>query len=676
MKNKTANRLLNTGNPYLLQHAYNPVDWHPWGDEAFQKATSENKPLFLSIGYSTCHWCHVMEHESFEDEATAKFLNDNFVSIKLDREERPDLDHVYMSAAQIMGVRGGWPLTVFMNHHKRPFFIGTYFPKDRRFGRITFTELLEKIREAWDNNRDEIEKSSAEIVSYLNKSSTEKSNIIDEADLNSKIYESLQSNYDEKYGGFGTAPKFPSLQNILFLLRYSPINENALRIAENTLIKFRYGGIYDQIGFGFHRYSTDQKLIVPHFEKMLYDQAMAIYTYSEAYNYIQNDLFKSTVKEIYEYVSRELTSPDAAFYCAEDADSEGAEGLFYLWEKGEIDSLLTPENSKLICDYYNIESGGNYNDELTHSLTGKNIPYLGYKLNSILDEHKLTIEESRQTLFEYREKRIHPFKDDKILTDWNGLMIAALAKAGRTFKIPDYVTAAEKAYQFVSDNLIQKEELYHSHKDGETRVIANLDDYAFLILGSIELFQATQKLDYLLNSKKLMDKVFTDFGDDEAGFYFSSSASSDVISRTKLFYDGAYPCGNSILYHCISIFAHLFSENRYMNAKEQISKHYSNLISGYPAGYSFFASSNIVCDETKFNLIVIVYKEKSELDSFIKSINENYNPSLFILSLKDDETPDIFSNYKLINNKITFYRCHNFVCEPATNILPQELMNP
>ncbi|MBX3006913.1 MAG: thioredoxin domain-containing protein [Melioribacteraceae bacterium] len=672
MKNKKANRLINTSNPYLLQHAYNPVDWYPWGEEAFQKAITENKPIFLSIGYSTCHWCHVMQHESFEDEVTARFLNDNFISIKLDREERPDLDHVYMNAAQIMGVRGGWPLTVFIDHNKRPFFIGTYFPKDRKFGRITFIELLEKIIEAWNHNRTDIKKTSSEIVSYLNKTDAEQPVATYNANLNDKIFESLQSNYDEKFGGFGTAPKFPSLQNILFLLRYSPVNSNALTMTENTLIKFRCGGIYDQVGFGFHRYSTDQKLLVPHFEKMLYDQAMAIYTYSEAYNYTKNDLFKNTVGEIFEYVSRELTSPDGAFYCAEDADSEGAEGLFYLWEKGEIESLLSPEQSKLICEHYNINSAGNYNDEITHSLTGKNIPFLSNSIELISAEYKSSVEDARQILFEHRDKRVHPFKDDKILADWNGLMIAAMAKAGRTFDNFKYISAAEKAYQFVSKNLTEADQLFHSWKDEKTRVSGNLDDYAFFILGTIELFQATQKLEYLIDAKKKMDRVFSDFGDEEAGFYFSSSTITDLISRTKLFYDGAYPSGNSVLYHCLSILAHIFPESRYLITVEKISRHYANLINTYPAGYSYFAASNLVYSGERLSLLVIVYKDKNELDQLIKKLSAKNNPSLFLIMLHNSDLPEIFANYKMINNKITFYHCYKYVCEPATNILPND----
>lgn len=432
------NRLVFEKSPYLLQHAANPVNWFPWGESAFTTAKEEDKPIFLSIGYSTCHWCHVMEGESFEDPQVAALLNETFVPIKVDREERPDIDQVYMAVCQAVTGTGGWPLTVILTPDKQPFFTGTYFPKQSRFGRTGLMELIPKINELWENKRDELLESADQIVGFLQQNTSSALGSELEEILLDTAYLQLSDRFDKDQGGFGSAPKFPSAHNLTYLLRYwhHTGEKSALEMVEVTLQKMRLGGIFDQVGFGFHRYSTDSAWLLPHFEKMLYDQAMLVMAYTEAFQATGKGEYAQTAREIIDYVLRDLTSPDGGFYSAEDADSEGEEGLFYLWTPEEFREFLDEEGSELFINLFNLEEGGNFFDEATKSKIGRNILYLkeplvelSKKINLPEDELSRLWEEVRGMLFGIREKRIHPLKDDKILTDWNGLMIAALAKA-------------------------------------------------------------------------------------------------------------------------------------------------------------------------------------------------------------------------------------------------------
>ena len=444
-KETYVNRLAESSSPYLLQHKNNPVDWYPWGNEAFKKAAELDIPIFLSIGYSTCHWCHVMAHESFEDEQVAQLLNENFISIKVDREELPEIDHVYMSVCQAMTGRGGWPLTIIMTPDKEPFFAGTYFPKNGSFGRPGMMELLPSIADAWKNKRAELVQSAEKINEYLVKSNTKELGTPLSKAILKETYSQFVNRYDKNHGGFGTQPKFPSPHNLVYLLRYHHMTDDktALKMVEKTLQEMRLGGIFDHVGYGFHRYSTDKEWLVPHFEKMLYDQAMLVMAYTEAFQITGKPEYKKTAEEILTYVQRDMTDAKGGFYSAEDADSEGEEGLFYIWSIQELQSIIGEKDTQFIQNIFNLTLEGNFKDEASGQSTGKNIFHLKTSISNSKDLKQFS--QIREKIFHVREKRIHPLKDDKILTDWNGLMIAAMAKAGVAFQDNVLIESAEKS---------------------------------------------------------------------------------------------------------------------------------------------------------------------------------------------------------------------------------------
>ncbi len=549
--NSSPNQLINEKSPYLLQHAYNPVHWYAWNEKTFTLAKKEDKPVFLSIGYSTCHWCHVMAHESFEDEELAAILNENFISIKVDREERPDIDSIYMNICQLMTGSGGWPLTIIMTPDKRPFYATTYLPKDSKPGRIGLMELLPKIIKLWENNRKKTLSAAKEIINALQKIEDKTSKKTIDEKILKKAYFELENNYDEVYGGFGRAPKFPIPHQMLFLLHYWHKNkeEKALQMVKQTLKAMRAGGIYDQIAYGFHRYSTDQKWLVPHFEKMLYDQALLLFVYLEAYQATGKEIYSKTAEEIISYLKREMLSPEGGFYSAEDADSEGIEGKFYVWTLDEIKKHFSESDSKKIINYYNLKKEGNFREESTGRKSGQNILFLKNNLeenNTFPGDYD--IESLRKKLFEIREKRIHPHKDDKILTDWNGLVIAALAQAGWVLDNDEYIKLAENTSNFILSNLKNKNaELLHRYRDGEAAILANLNDYSFLIHGLIELYQATLDSYYLSKALALNNYLLENFWNNKsAGFFFTSKKAEKLLTREIKVYDGALPSGNSI----------------------------------------------------------------------------------------------------------------------------------
>ena len=476
-KTHPTNRLAQEKSPYLLQHASNPVDWYPWGDEAFEKAKQGDKPVFLSIGYSTCHWCHVMAHESFENPKIAALMNDAFINIKVDREERPDIDSLYMAVAQMMTGSGGWPLTILMTPNKRPFFVATYIPPESRFGRIGMTELVPELSRMWKQEREHLDTITENIQRSLEASVTGTIGAeLDEGVLE-MVYDHLVERFDQKYGGFGFRPKFPSPHNLLFLLRYwkRSGSTEALQMVETTLHAMRHGGLFDHVGYGFHRYSTDSKWLLPHFEKMLYDQATLTHAYTEAYQATKNPTYADTVHEILTYVQRDLTSPEGGFYSAEDADSEGEEGKFYVWTEEEVRQILPPDEAELFLEIYNFKPDGNFLEEATGKRLGTNIPHLKQTLEAeakarktSLKTLKIQLEEARQQLFKAREKRVHPYKDDKILADWNGLMIAGFAKAARVFGEAKYSETAKTAAEFVLTHMRNDySRLFHRFRNGE-----------------------------------------------------------------------------------------------------------------------------------------------------------------------------------------------------------------
>ncbi len=666
---KNPNKLSSEKSPYLLQHSYNPVDWFAWSDEAFSKAQQEEKPIFLSIGYSTCHWCHVMEKESFEDEEIAALMNEAFISIKVDREERPDIDGIYMTICQMLTGSGGWPLTIIMTPDKKPFFAGTYFPKSERFGRMGLMQLIPRIKELWQTKRDDLLKSAEEISSAVSKSTR----IISNEDLNEQVLKkaflNLKNRYDPKFGGFGTAPKFPSPHNLTFLLRYyKRYKENsALEMVEKTLTQMRLGGIYDQIGFGFHRYSTDQKWLVPHFEKMLYDQALLATAYVEMYQITKNEFYKKTAEEIFEYVLRDMTDSNGGFYSAEDADSEGEEGKFYVWINAELKKVLG-ENHELFLKIFQIKDEGNWIDSVHGGFNGTNIPHLKNKLDA---EDEIKFEKIRKKLFEKREKRIHPYKDDKVLTDWNSLMISALCKASQSFNNNEYYLAAKKSAEFILNYLRNNEGvLLHRYRDGEAGITATLDDYSFLIQALLDLYETEFEVKYLTVAIELNDYLIQHFWDEEnGGFYFTSNEAEKLIVRQMDLYDGAIPSGNSIATLNLLRFSRITGNTEFEVKASLIGKTFSQSIANSPSAFTqFLCALDFAIGPS--NEIVIVEGNNSK-EEFIKKIREEFNPNKVVI-LKHEELEkisDYVKDLKSKDGKTTVYVCKNFVCDlPITEV--------
>ena len=681
------NRLVFEKSPYLLQHAANPVNWFPWGEEAFTTAREEDKPIFLSIGYSTCHWCHVMESESFEDPQVAVLLNETFVPIKVDREERPDIDQVYMAVCQAMTGTGGWPLTVILTPDKKPFFTGTYFPKQSRFGRTGLMELIPKINELWENKRDELLESADQIVGFLqqNTSSTLGSEL--EEILLDTAYLQLSDRFDKDQGGFGSAPKFPSAHNITYLLRYwhHTGEKSALEMVEVTLQKMRLGGIFDQVGFGFHRYSTDSTWLLPHFEKMLYDQAMLVMAYTEAFQATGKGEYAQTAREIIDYVLRDMTSPDGGFYSAEDADSEGEEGLFYLWTPEEFRDFLGEEGSELFINLFNLEESGNFFDEATKSKTGRNILYLkeplvelSKKINLPEDELSSLWEEVRGMLFGIREKRIHPLKDDKILTDWNGLMIAALAKAASALGEHHYALAAQNAADFIWDRLRDKEgRLLKRFRDGEAGLPAHLDDYAFMVWGFLELYEHMFEAEYLRRAIELNSLMLKEFWDDQSGgLFFTAENQSDLLVRSKEIYDGAVPSGNSVAAFNLLRIGRLTSNPDLEEKARAIGAAFSKQVNLAPLGYTQLLSGLLFSKGPTYEVVLTGERDAEDTKAMISALRRGYYPNKVSLfrPAADQERSIVklspFTEFQTpIDGKATAYVCRDYTCSaPTTDI--------
>ncbi len=675
------NRLAKEQSPYLLQHADNPVDWYPWGEEAFDKARKEDKPIFLSIGYSTCHWCHVMEHESFEDDSVAALMNKWFINIKVDREELPEIDHVYMSVCQAMTGRGGWPLTIVMTPDKEPFFAGTYYPKDGQGQRPGMLQILPILNDAWTNKRPDIKKSIDQIKSYLDRVNTRKLGTGIDAAILETAYDDFTKRFDKELGGFGRAPKFPSPHNLVYLLRYyhRTKNQNALLMVETTLKNMRLGGIYDQIGFGFHRYSTDKKWLVPHFEKMLYDQAMLAIAYLEAFQITKNEFYAKTAREIFTYVLRDMTSPGGGFYSAEDADSEGVEGKFYVWSQQEIMDILGAEEGLTFNNIFNVHPGGNFHDEASGEQTRHNILHLEKRVKYIAETMDMPVVELhdmiagwRQKLFDVREKRIHPLKDDKILTDWNGLMIAAMAKGSIALNDPKYGEAAQKAADFVLREIRTKEgHLLKRHRNGTSSLDAHLDDYAFMIWGLLELYEANFNADNLSAAVDLAEIMVEDFWNEDAGgFYLGSDNTEKLIVRAITAYDGAIPSGNSVAVIALNRLARITSNMDWLDKAEKTIRTFQLDLTRMPTGHTNMLTGFM------FNLdareVVVVGDESDETQSFIQSISQSYNPNRVLLYKNGNNLSAIApwtDSQTMLDNKPTAYVCKDFVCNLPTNDL-------
>ncbi len=686
-KEKFVNRLIHEKSPYLLQHAHNPVDWHPWGKEAFERAKKENKPVFLSIGYATCHWCHVMERESFEDPEVAGLMNEAFISVKVDREERPDIDTVYMRVCQILTGSGGWPLTIFLTPDKKPFFASTYIPKENRFGRIGMLELIPRIQGLWKNNREELETSADRIVTSLQESAASSQGKDLKEDTLDAAFHQLEQQFDSEHGGFGISPKFPAPHTLLFLLRYwkRTGNDNALHMVEKTLQFMRRGGLFDHIGYGFHRYSTDARWLVPHFEKMLYDQALLAMAYTEAFQATRNNDYKNTAKEIFTYVLRDMTSSEGAFYSAEDADSEGEEGKFYLWTSGELEKILSQEEVDLTLRVFNVEKAGNFAEEASGRKTGANILHQKKSLVEMASDLKLSVEALNQnlesirvSLFKTREKRIHPLKDDKILVDWNGLMIAALAKAAVAFDEPAFVRSARKATDFILNNMRnQQGRLFHRNREGQSSITAFLDDYAFLIFGLIELYEATFDPRFLKEALELNEVLIEHFWDDKnGGFYFTPDDGEKLPLRQKELYDGAIPSGNSVQMFNLLRLARLTSNPELEKKAAQTGRIYSKDIELSPSAFTQMMVAVSFGIGPTYEVVIVGDTEADDTKAILKALRTEFVPNKVVLFTPTDKDPSAIlqmapftSRMTSIESKATAYVCQDYTCQqPTTKI--------
>ncbi len=683
------NQLAKESSPYLLQHANNPVDWYPWGDEAFKKAQEEDKPVLVSIGYATCHWCHVMAHESFEDEEIASLMNEVFVNIKVDREERPDIDNTYMLVCQMMTGSGGWPLNVFLTPDKKPFYAATYIPRQGRHGRPGMRELIPWISQLWENEREKIATSSDEIITAFQKSTSFESgerlsnNTLDEA------YDQYKQQFDGTHGGFGTSPKFPSPHNLMLLLRYARQNtdSDALKMVAQTLTSMRRGGIFDHIGLGFHRYSTDQQWLLPHFEKMLYDQSMLMIAYTEAWQVTQNPLFKQTADEIAQYLNRKMRDENGGFYSAEDADSEGEEGKFYVWTTAEIRDLLGQAEAELAIEVFNLTEEGNYQDESTGRRTGKNIPHLKKSLAELADERNMSekqlageLEDIRQKLLAERQKRVHPLLDDKILTDWNGLAMAALAKAGRTFGNEQYIEQAQDCWQFITSQMITDSgQLKHRYRNGDVAIDAHADDYAFLIWGLIELYHATFESTYLKKAVALQEQFVDHFWDQEnGGFYFTSEDGEELLGRKKEVYDGAMPSSNSVAMMNLLRLGRLTGNTEWEQMADESNKLFSSDIKRAPTGFGFALQSVSLTVSSSKEIIIAGPRDHETTQKMLDQLNNLFSPNaVVLLNDPDDELIRTLAPYleefEMEDGKPTAYVCQNYSCELPTND-PQKMM--
>jgi len=678
---KTVNRLANEKSPYLIQHKNNPVDWYPWGKEAFEKAKKENKPVFLSIGYATCHWCHVMAHESFEDEEVAQLLNKYFVSIKVDREERPDIDNIYMTVCQSLTGSGGWPLSIFMTPEAEPFYAGTYFPKVGRMGIPGLMDTLKKIATLWEKDSGQLIEVGEKITEHINfKPALGKPSSTLGSDTLKKGFEQLKSSFDPKNGGFGSSPKFPTPHQLTFLLRWykRSADSSALEMVEKTLLGMRRGGIFDQIGFGFHRYSVDAEWLVPHFEKMLYDQALLAMAYIEAFQVTGKDAFSRTAKEIFAYVLRDMTAPEGGFYSAEDADSEGKEGQFYLWTPSEIERQLGEELGKRISKFYDVTKSGNF--EGGHSIPHVPVSHRIFAEKEGIDLAKFekTLENARERLFQERKGRIHPLKDDKILTSWNGLMIAALAKGSRVLGNQAYANAAKGAADFILKSLKMKDgRLLRRYRQGDADYPGYLDDYAFMVWGLIELYEATFEVSYLEEAIALNKAMVDIYWDEkEGGFYFTGEGNETLITRSKEIYDGALPSGNSVAALNLLRLGRMTGNVDFEQMAEQLINVFAAQVISYPSGYSQLLVAIDFIVGPGQEIVIAGDPSTKATQKMLRTVHRKFLPHNVLLFKRDGPEGKRLTSISPfveamtpLNQQATAYVCKQYACQtPITNI--------
>ena len=681
------NRLAKEKSPYLLQHAGNPVDWYPWGDEAFARARAEDKPIFLSIGYSTCHWCHVMERESYNDPEVAKLMNDAFVSIKVDREERPDIDNVYMNVALMLMGSGGWPLNVILTPDKKPFFAATYIPKDNRFGQKGLLELIPQIKQMWLTQRDKVVGSANQITATLRESSGGSTGGELDASTLKTAFDQFDHQFDKQNGGFGRAQKFPTPHNLLFLLRYwkRTGQPKALEMVEKTLQAMRGGGMYDHVGFGFHRYSTEPTWHVPHFEKMLYDQAMLALAYLEGYQATGNEEYAKTAREIFTYVSRDMTSPAGGFYSAEDADSEGEEGKFYLWTEDEIRKILGKSDADLYVKAFGVERGGNFTDPFGKQNAGANILRLTKPVKDLAAELKIPeadlqtrLEAARQKLFTVREKRVHPGKDDKILTDWNGLMIAAFARGAQVLDELKYAEAARRSVDFILGNLRTSDgRVLHRYREGQATIKAHADDYAFLIWGLIELYEATFEVKYLQTALDLNADLIKHFWDaGNGGFFFTADDDEALLVRQREIEDNAIPGSNSVAMLNLLRLSRITAKTELEEKASSISRTFAGEVKRAPSGHAELMTALDFGIGPSYEVVIAGNSHAEDTKAMLRALRKQFIPNkVVILKPTEQSAPEItrlaeFTKYQNSRDgKATAYVCLNYNCKlPTTEI--------
>jgi uncharacterized protein len=676
--NQNPNRLIHEKSPYLQQHAYNPVDWFPWGQEALEKAKAENKPIFLSIGYSTCHWCHVMEQECFSDQQVADLLNAAFICIKVDREERPDLDASYMAVCQAMGRSCGWPLNVLMTPKLNPFLATSYIPKYSKPGIIGMMELVPYVVQTWKIQHTQLEIVGADIKDRIASQEKREAKHLDKQILQD-TFDKLKLDFDRENGGFGRYPKFPTPHKLLFLLRhYRRTGEkSALEMVETTLNKMRQGGIYDQLGFGFHRYSTDPQWLVPHFEKMLYDQALLALAYDEAFLASGAKRFGLAAQEILDYVIRDLANPQGGFFSGQDADSDGKEGAYYLWTLNEVIEILSPADLTLAVHVYGLKAEGNYVEAGKPSQ--KNILHIAESLEELAPYEGLTlpeligrVREIREDLFEARKNRIAPSVDDKVLTDWNGLMIAALAKTGSLLNEPMYVEAAKKTADFLLTQMRKGDLLYHRFAKGEAAIEGFLDDYALLIFGLIELYEATFEEKYLKAADDLAKVMVAKFWDQKNGGFYQITENQTNLPKIKQLYDGAAPSGNSFALHDLVWLGRLTNEPKYDLMANQMVEAFAGEIAENPEAYTYFISQLDFFVGKFFSVVVVGDLKDENTQKMVNTLKTSYLPST-VISLKAPSKTGL--DYQQIDEKATAYVCQNQTCLAPTNNLEQIMAN-
>lgn len=665
------NRLVFEKSPYLLQHARNPVDWWPWGPEAFARAKAEDKPIFLSVGYTTCHWCHVMEHESFEDAEVAALINEKFIAIKVDREERPDIDEIYMQVTQAMTGGGGWPMTVMMTPDQHPFFAGTYFPKESSPGRPGIKLILTELHKAWVERREEVVKAAGTNAGLLRETMVGAPGEAPEEALLTAAFEAYVRQFDVTHGGFGSGPKFPVAPNLQFLLRYHQRtgSQAPLEMVETSLKAMRQGGIYDHIGHGIHRYAVDAEWLVPHFEKMLYDQALAVQAYTEAWQVTGKEEYARTAREILSYVASRLTDPAGGFYSAEDADSEGVEGKFYLWTEAEVKEVLGEPDGAFWCEIYGFEEGGNFLDEATQEKTGTNIPHLAAELD---DATRTRLEPLRIKLDQHRETRVHPQKDDKILSDWNGLMISACARAAQAFGDPAHEAMARRAGDFVLEKLIKDGRLLKRYREGEAGLTGHLEDYAFMIAALLDLYETTFEMRYFEQAiafQKILDDHFWDPA--QGGYFTIADDAEELIVRAKRLYGGAIPSGNAISFTNLVRLHRMTGETAHATRSVALLKAFAGEVKDSPMSVPTLLCGLDFHFGPSFEIVI----SDGEAAGFLTALRRPFLPNKTILRRTESNAAALailspFTETQVgMEGKATVYVCQNFSClAPTTSV--------